>query len=236
MLVKGEIVAYDGDTITIQAPFPNQYLLEKQEIEDVEIRLNDGRTISNKQRRKIFALVSDIGEYTSSIKDRKEYTEMLRELKLLYVIDLTDNEVIRRMLTSNYCNLTDMDMFSLSDCDMTTARGFIDWLIEMCIKFKIPCNDSLLNLCEDVGRYLYLCVANRMCCICGDKADIHEVEKVGMGRNRQKMHHSGQLVQPLCRLHHMEEEQLGQRRFNEKYHLQPITLDDYLCKCIGWKK
>lgn len=235
VIVKGEITEYDGEEITIKARFDNPYLLERREIEDVEIRLNDGRTISNKQRRKIFALVSDIGEYVSRIKNRAEYTEMLRELKLLYVIDAADNELVRRMLTINYCTLCDIDVFSLSDCDMTTAREFIDWMIEKCIRFRIPCNDSLLDLCEDIGRYMYLCVATRICCICGGKADIHEVEKVGMGGNRQQMHHAGQSVQPLCRLHHMEEEQLGQMAFNNKYHLQSIKLDKELCKMIGWK-
>ena len=124
-------------------------------------------------------------------------------------------------------------MFSLSDIDMTTARDFIDWLIELCVTHDIPTNDTLLNLCEDVSRYMYSCVFHRRCCICGKKADIHEVEKVGMGRNRTKIHHLNQAVQPLCRSHHMEEENLGQKAFDEKYHLQFIRLDTNLCKKLN---
>jgi hypothetical protein len=106
----------------------------------------------------------------------------------------------------------------------------------MCLDYDIPTNDSLLYLSEDVSRYLYKCVAMRKCAICGKKADIHEVEKVGTGRNRRKIHHLGQQVQPLCRLHHREEENLGQKAFNEKYHISTIKLDKTLCKAIGWKE
>ena len=238
MNIRGYIHSYNYDDgfLTIFAPFDKVDLLDRQEITDCEIRLNDGRSISNAQRRKIFALVNDIGEFASRISNQREYVEMLRQLKLLYVRDKSDCEVIRRQLTKHYCDLIDSDMFSLSDCSMSTARGFIDWLVELCLDYEIPCNDSLAYLCEDINRYMYLCVAKRKCAICGRRADIHEVEKVGMGGNRQKMHHDGQLVEALCRLHHHEvESNTPQKEFDQKYHINPIRLDKYLCKCIGWK-
>ncbi len=236
MNLKGYIQKYDDGVLTILAPFDKAYLLDQKEISDCEIRLNDGRKISNAQRRKIFALINDIGEFTTRISNQREYTEVLRSLQLLYVKDTTDNEVVRRVLTYHYCELVDSDVFSLSDCSVSTAKGFIDWLVELCLDHDIPCNDSLAILCEDINRYMYLCVAKRKCAVCGRKADIHEVEKVGMGGNRQKMHHKGQLVEALCRLHHCEvEANTPQKEFDEKYHINPIRLDEYLCKCIGWK-
>lgn len=236
MEIKGYIHSYDGEILTILAPFKKDYLLEQKEIADCDIRLNDGRRISNAQRRKIFALVSDIGDYASRISNQREYTEVLRQLKLLYVKDKTDSETIRRILTRHYCELIDSDVFSLSNCSVTTARGFIDWLVELCLDYEIPCNDSLAYLCEDINRYMYLCIAKRKCAICGRKADIHEVEKVGMGGNRQRMHHKGQLCEALCRLHHHEvENNTPQKEFDEKYHINPIRLDEYLCRQIGWK-
>lgn len=236
MNIKGLIKDYDGKILTIIAPFGKGYELDRKDIIDCNITLNDGRRISAAQRRKIFALVSDIGDYVSRIKNRREYEEMLRTLKLLYIQDSTDNESVRRLLTLRYCEIADRDIFSLSDTDMSTARDFISWLIEKCIDFDIPTNDSLLNLTEEMGRYLYRCVAKRRCAICGKKADIHEVEKVGAGRNRRKIHHLGQRVQPLCRMHHREVESIGQRSFNDKYHIGTIKLDKYLCKLIGWKE
>lgn len=236
MEIKGLIQNYDGQFLTIVAPFDKSYILEQKNIVDCEVRLNDGRTISNSQRRKIFALVSDIGDYVSGISNKREYAEILREMKLLYVIDTADKEVVRRQLTLRYCELLDIDVFSLSDVDMTTAKDFISWLIELCVSNDIPTNDSLLDITEDINRYLYLCCAKRKCAICGKKADIHHVDTVGRGNNRRTIHHLGKDVQPLCRLHHTEAHTIGKDTFNKKYHISSIKLDEYLCKVLGLKK
>lgn len=239
MKTTAKITDWDGQRwLGIECDADIYDMMSRKSATEIEIEIPDGRSVSAKQRRKIFALVNDISEFAngSRKKNDREYTEVLRQLKLLYIIDKSDNETVRRMLTLKYCELLDIDLFSLSDVDMSTAREFIDWLVELCITFDIPSNDTLLELCEDIGRYIYLCVAKRKCCICGKKADIHEVEKVGMGRNRNTIHHLGQAVQPLCRSHHCEEENIGQSAFDSKYHLQFVRLDETLCKAIGWKK
>lgn len=241
MILPGTITGFDPEQgrMTFSAPFNHVGDYIRKGYTQCEIRLIDGRQITPQQRRKIFALVSDIADWvtdTRGAKGRREEQEVLRQLQLLYLIDSTDKEAARRQLTDHFCALLDIDLFSLSNVDRTTAREFIDWLVSLCVEHDIPCNDTLLARCEDIQRYLYACVAKRRCAICGKKADIHEVERVGMGRDRRKMHHLGQAVQPLCRLHHREVDQLGQRAFDEKYHLGTIRLDEYLCKCIGWKK
>lgn len=239
MIIKGYISECDGKTITVIAPFSDSYLLDRKQITECEIRLDDGRTISADQRRKIFALIRDITDWVSapggSQRTRAEI-ETLRQMQLLYLIDYADTEAVRYQLTQHYCQLTNQDLFSLSDVDMSTARDFIDWLVEQCVIHGIPCIDTLLNRCEDIGRYLYACVANRRCAVCGAKADIHEVEKVGAGRNRRTINHSGQLVQPLCRKHHSEVESIGQQSFDRKYCMDAIRLDDNLCEILKWKK
>lgn len=236
MITTARITDWDGQKwIGIECDSEIYDLLKNKNAVNVTVNIPDGRSISPLQRRKIFVLVHSIADFAYGVRNDRDYQECLRQLKLLYVTSLADDEAVRRMLTVKYCELCDIDMFSLSDTDMTTARGFIDWLIEICVEYSIPCQDTLLNLCEDIGKYLYQCVAHRRCCICGKKADIHEVEKVGMGRSRVRMHHLGQEVQPLCRLHHREEEQLGQKAFDEKYHLQSIKLDKTLCKILKWK-
>ena len=118
---------------------------------------------------------------------------------------------------------------------MITASDFIDRLVELCVKFGVPGIDTLLNRCEDIQRYLYACVAYRARCICGRKADIHEVDAAGMGRKRRKLSHRGQRVQPLCRVLHNEVGQIGQQSFDKKYHLEAVKLDEYLCKKINWR-
>lgn len=238
MKTTAKITDWDGSNwLGIECDSDIYDMMSRKSAKEVVIEIPDGRRISAKQRRKIFAIVNDISDFCCGYGTKKDRTfkETLRQMKLLYVIDKSDTESIRRQLTLNYCGLVDIDVFSLSDIDMSTARDFIDWLIELCVTHDIPTNDTLLNLCEDVSRYMYACVFRRKCCICGKKADIHEVEKVGMGRNRTKIHHLNQAVQPLCRSHHMEEENIGQKAFDEKYHLQFIRLDENLCKKLKWR-
>ena len=235
MLVRGFVSGYDGEMLTISVPFKGADILQRQGITECEVRLVDGRTITPAQRRKIFAMVRDIADWATWAKDKRQYQEELRRLQLLYLIDTTDSEAVRKQLEYHYCELLDINLFSLSNCDVSTARDFISYLIDLAVEHNIPCRDSLLNRCEDIERYLYACVANRRCAICGKKADIHEVERVGMGRDRRQIHHLGQLVQPLCRQHHAEVDQIGQASFDKKYHITGVRLDENLCKKLRWR-
>lgn len=239
-MIQGYIQDYDGQSLTIVAPFEDERLLKYRDITECEIYLHDGRELSPAQRNKIFALIGDITEWVSGFDKKKmAFNETLRAMQLNYLISVTP-ENVRKQLTQNYCRLSGVDLFSLAarteeTIDMTTARDFIDWLVELCVENGIPCMDTLLNRCEDVGRYLYACAVNRRCAICGGKADIHEWERVGAGRDRRKIHHKGQKVQPLCRKHHSEAHSTGQITFDRKYHMGYISLDDNLCKKLGWR-
>lgn len=238
--VIGYIEDYDGRRLTVSVPFSDGQLLERQKTAICEVFLRDGRELSPLQRNKIFALVNDITAFVSGFDKKKlTFDETLCEMQLNYLIDVGP-EAVRYQLTQIYCHLRGIDLFSLRQrgpetVDMTTARDFIDWLVELCVVHGIPCQDTLMNRCEDVGRYLYACVMNRRCCICGQRAQIHEFDRVGDGRNRRKIHHSGQRVQPLCYAHHKEAHDIGQKTFDQKYHLQWIRLDDAACEKLGWK-
>lgn len=242
VIIPSKIQDYDGEYLYILAPFTDTQAMIDKEITHCEVVIRDGRLISPEQRNKIFALVKDITRYVSGFEKRRTvFEETLNAMQLLYVIDLTDIEEVRDKLTYHYCQLCHIDLFSLSKrasntIDMSTARDFIDWLVEFCITFGIPCSDTLLNRCEDIQRYLYACIMNRICCICGKSADIHEYDTVGMGRNRNTIHHEGQKVQPLCRAHHNEVGRLGQKTFDKKYHLSFVNLDKKACKKLNWKQ
>jgi hypothetical protein len=234
----------DGEGIFLaKVDDESKRLIDRREITECEVLLRDGRTLTVRQSNTIHALVGDITAYISAPLPaawRRAATETLRELELLFVFDKTDKEEVRRAVTRNFCRASDIELFSLSpksgNCaDMTTANEFIAYLLELCVTHGIPCSEELIKRAEDVGRYLYACVANRRCCICGQKADIHEVDFVGMGRNRRKMHHLGQRVQPLCRGHHGERGQIGQAAFDRRYHLDSVRLDEHLCRTLGWK-
>lgn len=236
----------EGEGFYTYTPFLRTDILEREKIMQVETVIADQRQLSPAQRNHIFALVSDIADYAAGIRmDRRRRKswrdEMLCSLQLDYLIDICDKEEVRRKLTYNYCQLRGIDFFSLAErtpetVDMSTARDFIDWLIELCIINGVPCSESLLQRCEDIRRYLYCCILHRKCAICGDKADLHEYDRVGMGRSRREISHSGQRAQPLCRRHHQEAHDWGQKTFDTYYHMGYIELTPELCRELGWKE
>ena len=244
--MKGYITSYDeeSDALIITVPhISNIGNIQDIASDEAEVTLiGIGKPlITPEQRRKTFALMRDITAFISGESSRNEIRSTLRAMQLNYLIDVADSEAVRFALTDNYCRLQGIDLFSLSPSNENCASkelasDFIDWLVNLCVENAIPCMDTLLNRCEDIERYIYACVLHKRCAICGRKADIHEVETVGMGRNRKKIGHVGQLVEPLCRGHHDECGRIGQKSFDELYHMQPIRLDEKLCESIGWNK
>ena len=64
----------------------------------------------------------------------------------------------------------------------------------------------------------------------GKRAELHHVDRVGMGRDRKEIVHLGYRVMPLSRKMHTEAHTIGQKSFEEKYHLFGVKLDESLCK------
>lgn len=212
----------DG-TAVIKAKIPNIEQALRRGFLKVEIILWDGRRISCTQRRKCYALLGEIAEYTDGIRTAETVDEQKRLLKMEFML--------RRM------EATERRMFSLSDCDMSTAREFITYLIDFIIANDIPTRVSLIDNCDDIAAYMYACTMHRKCAVCGRPADIHHCEgsRIGAGADRVKAHQLGREVLPLCRVHHTEchSDEAG---FIEKYHLQKVKLDEQLCKRLKFKK
>jgi hypothetical protein len=204
--VNGKIIGIDSDgMMTILAPVPNIERACLRRYSEVYIGLPDGRLISPEQRRKAYALMGEISEATG-------YTpvEVIKEMTKLYFMTID--------------NAPDGKVFSLSNCDMTTARDYIGCLIDFIIENHIPVRTPLYELCEDIGRYVYACLMNKSCALCGKPADLHHVDAIGMGRNRYTVLQIGMPVLSLCRVHHIESHTMGQQAFLQLYHLQPIKL------------
>lgn len=165
-----------NESFSLVVPYKNTYLLDKRQITECSVRIDDGRSISAMQRRHIYATFNDIAKHTG------------------YTPDET-----KQVMKYSYIALTGQKEFSLSDCSMTLAREFLEYLIEFCIKEGIPTTDSLLKRSPDIARYIYYCLANKTCCITGakDKVQLHHIDTVGMGRNRKDIIHLGMRVLPL---------------------------------------
>lgn len=213
----------DG-TAVIKAKIPNIEQALRRGFLKVEIILWDGRRISCTQRRKCYALLGEIAEYTDGIRTAETVDEQKRLLKMEFML--------RRM------EATERRMFSLSDCDMSTAREFITYLIDFIIANDIPTRARLIDNCDDIAAYMYACTMHRKCAVCGKAADIHHCEgsRIGAGADRTKVHQLGREVLPLCRVHHTELHAMPESEFVKKYHLQKVKLDEALCKRLKFKK
>ncbi len=213
----------DG-TAVIKAKIPNIEQALRRGFLKVEIILWDGRRISPEQRRKCYALLGEIAEYTDGIRTAETVDEQKRLLKMEFML--------KRM------EATERRMFSLSDCDMSTAREFITYLIDFIIANDIPTRVPLIDNCDDIAAYMYACTMHRKCAVCGKAADIHHCEgsRIGAGVDRDKVPQLGREVLPLCRVHHAELHAMPESDFMAKYHLQAVKLDEALCKRLRFKK
>lgn len=203
----GEIYKVKNGNAIIVAPI-SPFLLEKQKINKCLVRFDDGRTINAEQRKKAYAIIADITEYTGNLP---EY----------------EKEIQKYFYISRY----GAEYFSLSDCTISTARDFISYLIDLCFENNIGTRDTLLNCTDDINRYLYSCLANRKCAVCNRKADVHHVEgsRIGMGFDRRKANHVGRKAIALCRKCHSIAHN-DEVKFLEANHIYGIPLDAYLVK------
>lgn len=218
-IVNGEIVEiYEDGSCCIKTKLPSIDRAILRKYKDVLVSFSDGRSISATQRRKIYALIGEIADFVGDDLESQKNT-----MKMDFVL--------------NHLQAIERRMFSLSNVSMTIAREFIDYLIEFIISNDIPTSVPLIENCEDIGKYIYACTLNRKCCVCGKPADIHHItgSKIGIGSDRQEVHHLGREVLPLCRVHH-DECHHNEVDFMNKYHLEAVKLDETLCKKLKLKK
>lgn len=192
MIITGQIIENNDGQILISASVPN-YLIEKQNITTVEIEIVDGRNITRRQQMKFWAIMGDFADYTGY-----------------------DPDQARQLFELLYMAKTGCDYFSLSAkdpdkaVDMTTASDFIQFVVDYCLEHSIPIKDAL-DRSPDIGRYLYMCLATRTCCLCGKKAEVHLTRDGAVA---------------LCRSHRLKA--IDTPDFMELNHIWTIRLDEYL--------
>lgn len=209
MRVNGQILSVDNDVLTIRVCADAQTWVWDHNAKTVEVRLDDGRSITADQRRKIYATMRDIADWMGDMPD-----------------------TVKAFFKWSFCGNYEREDFSLSDVDRETATEFLSYLIDFCIQNGVPCSDPLWDRCEDIERYMYACVMTRTCCITGKRnAQIHHVDRIGAGRNRNTMCQVGMKVVPLSAdLHTMIHYSGGEDEFYEKHHIVPIKLTEKMCE------
>lgn len=217
--VKGRIVGYDErrQELLIRAPYDDWMTMTKRQFKECLVQPIDSRPLSDKQRRSCYALLRAISDYTGQGMDpTKEY------MKLKFLAEDLEQTADK--------------IFSLSNAPMSLVCAFQRFLVRFIVDWDIPTTFSLLDMVDDVQDYIYACLINKKCVITGRPADLHHVERVGMGRNREEIIHEGMEVLPLSRKLHQEAHTMSDEDFFEKYHLPGgIVMDKTLCRIYGLK-
>lgn len=217
-VVKGKIVDIsENGELTIKARYDDWFTLIKRGYTECQIQMIDSRSLSDKQRKACYALLREISDYTGNGRDStKEWMKI-------------------KFLADDFGETADK-IFSLSDAPMSLVCAFQRFLVRFILEWDIPCSFSLLGYVDDVSDYIYSCLINKKCVICGKHADLHHVEHVGTGRDRKEIIHEGMEALSLCRAHHTEVHTIGGKSFMEKYHLDGgIKLDKTLCRIYKLK-
>lgn len=178
-------------------------VLADKKIKKAEMRFDDGRIISIEQRKKAYATIRDIADYTGYLpEEQKEW------LKYLYIQKTGD------------------DYISLSDCSMDQAREFINVILEYAIESGIQLSEHAINRTDDIGKYLYFCIKHKKCAICGQAGEIHHEDAIGMGNDRKTIDDSNYKKICLCRKHHTIAHQMGVERFTKMYKVYGIIVKE----------
>lgn len=206
--IKNYITQDDGTTTVViegvELDNKTSLLLDNGFEVDVDVQVVDPFRITDKQRRKIFALVKDIEAHTG------QPMQYMREMFQNYVSFLYGYD--KRILLSN--------------CSRTQANQIIEVTLDWIFHNDIPLAFKTSDLLKQDKSFLYWSTVNRNCVICGKPhSDLAHRYAVGKGRNRNKINHVGNQVLALCRSHHNEQHQIGMDTFNNKYHLTDSWVD-----------
>lgn len=217
--VRGKIVNYDErrGVVVIEAPYTDFVAMCRREYEFVEIQMLDSRPLSAKQRRNCYAMIREISAWNGDTpEENKKFLKM----------DFWCGELLQVADT----------MFSLSNAPMSIVAAFQSWLARFIVRNDVPTKRPMLEYIDDIDDYVYTCLINKKCPICGKKADLHHVKALGMGMDRTEVIHEGLEVISLCREHHTEVHTIGKSEFFKKYHLENgIICDKTICRLYGLK-
>ena len=180
----------------------------------VDWELADTRRVRKKQRRLFFALLNDIVDHFVVPQD------FLKDMFYLQYEAYTGKEI----------SLADHSRSSVTD-----ANVLIELVVDFMFEWHVPFAKGYELLPKEEQYFIYQCCRHRVCLVCGLPADIHHVDTVGMGSDRNKVDHTQHRVLPLCRTHHQNYHQLGPEKFSELYHVPAsgIKLDEETLKKIN---
>lgn len=216
--IRGEIIEQKGRLVTIR-------LIDDINVQEATQRRYNGKyyayltivdpnSITDLQRKHFYALMGDLEEYTGTPIEAWE-SKIKYEFMLEEVLDAFPSLAVGAM-------------------SKTTASKLLEFVISFCIANDIPFRKQQFYLTTDASNMLYALTMKRLCVVCGKpNSEIHHVDAIGMGRDREKYDHTQSRFLCLCREHHTETHQIGGQEFMSKYHVKPVKLSREDLKRLG---
>lgn len=176
----------------------------------------------------------------------------LEQSRLIWVICYELGELIgynreemRELLENEYCIEKNIEYFSIStskktSCSKETATDFITWIIEWSINqgYNLIIHDgkginkrirNSKDICPDINRFVIACLRNKVCAVCGKiEADLHHWDNVNSIGGYEFDDGLKTRFISLCREHHNLFHAIGDKDFENKYHLQGVWLNPTL--------
>ena len=178
-VVRGRVVAERPDgTVLIAAPITDRVRFDRQKVREYWVQPIDSRKLSDSQRNMCYALLGFIGDAIGMSKESAK--DLFKER---YAYELIEDLGVK--------------IFSLSDAPMSLAAGFQRFLVRFVIENGIQTTRPLIEYVDDIHDYVYYSLIHKKCAVCGRLAELHHVDRVGMGRDRTDILHEGMEALPL---------------------------------------
>lgn len=209
-----------NEEIIITLPVEKVYPGLKQQIEErlnhYPIKVIPVKRLSKAQNGLIHVLLKQFGEELGwTMQDMKEYQK------------------------EQFALSRDLEKFSTANCDMEMANDFIAFIIEQALENEINLYvlnkhdnryKSILKVDKTTERYVIACLRAKTCAICGRRGvDLHHWKTIASAAGTYE--NDDGLKTPfmsLCRIHHNEFHDKGQKEFEEKYHIEGVWLNPQL--------
>lgn len=203
-------------TLPVEKVYPGLKQLIEERLNHYPIKVIPVKRLSKAQNGLIHVLLKQFGEELGwTMQDMKEYQK------------------------EQFALSRDLEKFSTANCDMEMANDFIAFIIEQALENEINLYvlnkhdnryKSILKVDKMTERYVIACLRAKTCAICGRRGvDLHHwktiASAVGTYENDDGLETP---FMSLCRIHHNEFHEIGQKEFEEKYHIEGVWLNPQL--------
>ena len=211
-ILKDELVV----TVAVEKIYPSLKKQLEEHLRRLKIRVIPIKKLTKAQNGLIHVLLKQFADELGwTMQDMKEYQK------------------------EQFALSRDLEKFSTASCEMEMANDFIAFIIEQALENEINLYvlnkhdnryKSILSIDKTTERYVIACLRAKTCAICGRKgADLHHWNTIASAAGTYE--NDDGLKTPfmsLCRIHHNEFHEIGQKEFEEKYHIEGVWLNPQL--------